>query len=190
MTMSMDKTLEVLNSMVDDRVIETYVIAGAVAALLYIEPTVTEDLDIMITFSSPSPGGLVTLGEIVPYLKERGYDRWEKEGLLIEGWPVQFLPASDALDVEALQEAEEITEDFGSGRPITTRVLAAHHLAAIAIRTGRYKDHARVIAFFEADVVSVDHLRDVVRRHGLEVKWQEFLEKTGHADVLDLNSNP
>lgn len=188
--MSMEKSLEVLNAMVDDGIIETYVIAGAVAALLYIEPTVTEDLDILITFSSASPGGLVTLGEIVPYLKARGYDQWEKEGLLIEGWPVQFLPASDALDVEALQQAEEIAEDFGSGRQITTRVLSAHHLVAIAIRTGRYKDHARVIAFLDANAVNIELLRDVVKRHGLDGKWGEFLAKTGHDDVLDLNSNP
>lgn len=160
------------------------------AALFYIEPTVTEDLDILITFSSQSPGGLVTLGEIVPYLKTRGYDQWEKEGLLIEGWPVQFLPASDALDVEALQEAQEIAEDFGSGRAINTRVLSAHHLVAIALRTGRYKDYARVIAFLEANTVNIDLLRDVVKRHDLDDKWLEFLGKTGHVDVLDLNSNP
>ncbi|MGD0010110.1 MAG: type IV toxin-antitoxin system AbiEi family antitoxin domain-containing protein [Terriglobia bacterium] len=52
--------------------------------------------------------GLYRLSDLLPLenLTSRGY-KAEKEYLVIEGWPVQFLPPSDALDEEALQQAVE-----------------------------------------------------------------------------------
>jgi len=56
--MSIGKTLQALNQMVADGIVEQYAIAGAVAALNYIEPSVTEDLDILISFEiQPAPLG-------------------------------------------------------------------------------------------------------------------------------------
>lgn len=188
--MSMGKTLKVLNDMVSDGIIESYVIAGAVAALQYIEPMLTEDLDILIAFQDQSPGGLVTLGKIVPYLAERGYREWKNEGLLVEGWPVQFLPAADSLDIEALEQAEEISDDFDTGEQIVTRVLTAHHVVAMAIRTGRHKDHARIIAFLEGNAVDLAALEGVIRRHGLGPAWQAFITKTGFPDPLSVGLKP
>ena len=51
--MSIGKTLQFLNQMVADGIVEQYAIAGAVAALNYIEPSVTEDLDILILIQPP-----------------------------------------------------------------------------------------------------------------------------------------
>jgi hypothetical protein len=65
-----------------------------VAALNYIEPTVTEDLDILVSFDRERKSGLVTLGPIVGYLAEAGYQEWRNEGVLVGGWPVQFLPVA------------------------------------------------------------------------------------------------
>src|ERR1700722_6249135 len=110
-TMGMKQTLDVVNAMEADGVIGRYAIAGAVAAYNYIEPTVTEDIDILISLdisSSASRSGLVTLGPILAYLKSRGYDQYRKEGLVIEGWPVQFLPIADDLDAEALAQAQDL----------------------------------------------------------------------------------
>ncbi|RDL50634.1 hypothetical protein BLJAPNOD_01757 [Ensifer sp. M14] len=187
--MTMAKTLNVLNDMVRDGIIETYVIAGAVAALQYIEPMVTEDLDILITFNAPV-GGLVTLGAIVPYLSQRGYTEWRKEGLLVEGWPVQFLPATDALDLEALRNGVEIQDDFGTGEIITTRTLSPEHVVAMALRTGRYKDNARVLAFLSENAVDLGALKGVIARHGLEEHWQRFLTQTGHPDPFAIGFKP
>jgi hypothetical protein len=109
-TMGMRQTLDVINAMEAGGVVERYAIAGAVAAYNYIEPTVTEDVDILISFDVPSDrprSGLVTLAPILSYLKSRGYDQYRKEGLLIEGWPVQFLPLADDLDAEALAQAQD-----------------------------------------------------------------------------------
>src|SRR5215471_7639289 len=99
--MGMKQTLDVLNRMEADGVMSRYAIAGAVAAYNYIEPTVTEDLDILVSFD-PMPTaartGLITLEPILNYLRQKGYSEFRKEGLVIEGWAVQFLPVENDLD--------------------------------------------------------------------------------------------
>ena len=57
--MTLRKTIEVVAKLADQGVIEKYAIAGAVAALNYIEPMLTEDLDILVsvrTFETSSVG--------------------------------------------------------------------------------------------------------------------------------------
>lgn len=65
--MSMAGTIQVLNRMVEDGIIQRYAIGGAVAALNYVEPRFTRDIDILITFQDVMPSRLVTLGPIVAY---------------------------------------------------------------------------------------------------------------------------
>jgi hypothetical protein len=43
--------------------------------------------------------------------------------------------------------------------------------------TGRAKDHARLVQFFEFDAVRRDALEQVVKRHRLESKWVSFRER-------------
>ena len=116
--MGMKQTLNVINRMEADRIIGRYAIAGAVAAYNYIEPTVTEDVDILIAFDSgprQPQSGLVTLGPILSYLKDKGYSEFRKEGILIEGWAVQFIPVASDLDAEALAKAE-VTSNWKSAQ--------------------------------------------------------------------------
>jgi hypothetical protein len=182
--MSMSKTLQMINQMMSDGIISKYAIAGAVAALNYIEPTVTEDLDILISFETQPNSPLVTLGPVVAYLASKGYSEWRKEGLLIEGWPVQFLPVADALDQEALDLAETIHDSFGDSVIVPTRILSAEHVVATALRTARPKDHLRICAFLEENAVDFDRLRDIIDRHGLDGAWMSFCQKTGLTDPL------
>jgi hypothetical protein len=111
---------------------------------------------------------LLTLAPIYDYLTPRGY-KTEKEYLIIEGWPVQFLPPGDALEEEALQQAVE-TEVEG----VRTWVVSAEHLAAIALRTARTKDFTRILQFVEAGVLDSGELDPILQRHGLLAKWEEF----------------
>ena len=95
--MGIKQTLDVINAMEHDGIIRRYAIAGAVAAYNYIEPTVTDDLDLLVSFSeraSIPQSGLITLGPVFSYLRAKGYEEHRKEGLVIEGWPVQFLPVA------------------------------------------------------------------------------------------------
>jgi hypothetical protein len=182
--MSMSETLVVINQMVADGVIANYAICGAVAALNYVEPSATEDLDILISFDGQPKTKLVTLGPIVKYLADKGYEDWKKEGLLIEGWPVQFLPVADDLDREALAEAETIAPSFEAATSIPTRVLSAEHIVATALRTGRPKDYLRIHAFLEEGVLDRDQLRAILRRHGLVTQWATFCQRSGLPDPL------
>lgn len=186
----MKKTLEVINAMQAAGVIGSYAIGGAMAAIYYTEPTLTEDLDILLSFdalgeSSKAPSGLLTLSPIVSYLASLGYQEWRKEGLVVEGWPVQFLPAADALDDEALAHAETVKFDLGGGEEIT-RILRADYLIAIALRTGRPKDFIRIAQLIGEQVVDSRLLGEMLQRHGLIDKWQQFCLR----HRLDAGSEP
>jgi hypothetical protein len=49
----MKQTLDVINQMEADGIIGRYAVAGAVAAYNYIEPALTNDLDILVSFDPP-----------------------------------------------------------------------------------------------------------------------------------------
>jgi hypothetical protein len=163
----MEKTLAVINQLEQEGLIGRYAIGGAMAATRYIEPIQTYDLDIFVVLPVP-PSGLISLSPIYTHLTQRGYTP-EGECIIIEGWPVQFLPVYNELTEEALAQAVEV--EFGT---TPTRVVSAEHLAAIMLETGRPKDHARLIQFFEFDVLDRVVLEDIIERHGLTAKWKTF----------------
>lgn len=100
-------------------------------------------MDIFVALPSGRGGLLVSLSPIYEYLKARGCIEKE-EHIVVGDWPVQFLPPSDALEAQAIAEAVAATVE-GVG----TRVMSAEHLVALALRTGRPKDHARIVQFVE-----------------------------------------
>ena len=115
------------------------------------------------------------------YLRSRGYSDFRNEGIMIEGWPVQFLPVSDPLDAEALDKAEEVEIKVNGGR-VRARVLKPEHLVALALRVGRAKDVLRAIQFLQEKVVNLRKLKAVLIRHGLLANWKRFCTKTGTRD--------
>lgn len=165
------KTLQVINRMQAAGVIGQYAIGGAVGALFYLEPADTADIDIFISFAHP-PGEIISLAPIYAYLANLGYDKFEKEGVVIEGWPVQFLPPENALVEEALAEAV-VTDVDG----VPTRVMSAEHLVAIALQTGRMKDFLRILDFIKAGVLDTARLDDILDRHDLAGKMKRFEER-------------
>jgi len=173
----MKAIFEVINRMQSEEVIGRYAIGGAVGATFYLEPLATLDVGICVSLGSHPESSLVTLAPIYDYLTSRGYIA-DKEYLVIEGWPVQFLSPADALDEEAVKEAVE-TEVDG----VRTWVITAEHLAAIALRTGRAKDFARILQFIESGVLDPGRFDSILRRHGLLEKLEHFEVKfLGDAD--------
>jgi hypothetical protein len=165
----MEKTLQVLNALEHEGVITRYAIGGAMAATFYAEPALTFDLDIFLHLSQPqTAGGLLSLAPLYQHLRRRGYIE-EGECVLIEGVPVQFLPAFNALLEEALAEARQTLYE-----QTPTRVLRAEHLAAIAVQTGREKDRQRVRLLKEQASMDPEYLTGVLARHGLEAKWKHW----------------
>ena len=165
----MKRTLQVLNELEKEGVFSRYAIGGAMAATFYTEPFLTFDLDVFIVLPRTS-GGLLTLTSLYEGLRARGY-REENECALIEGVPVQFLPAYNALIEEALNEAQEIMYE-----DIRTRVLRSEHLVAICLQTGRSKDRERVRILREQARLDLDFLASLLKRHQLEDKWKLWTE--------------
>ena len=135
------------------------------AATFYTEPVLTFDLDVFVLISA-STGKLVSLAPIYEALRQRGYKE-EKECVQIEGVPVQFLPAYNALIEEALAQAREI--DYEG---VSTRVVQAEYLIAICLQTGRARDRARVAMLREQAHLDDELLADILKRHQLEDAWK------------------
>lgn len=188
----MKNTFQVINRMVEDGVIGSYAIGGAVAALNYIEPTLTQDLDVLISIDDPRDqprSGLVTLEPLFAYLRKAGYEEFKKGGIVVEGWPVQFLPVANDLDSESLGAAVEIEIEAGrAAPPIRVRTLRAEHVVATALRVGRPKDRIRIGQFLAEDAVDLVALRDVLDRHDLRKAWSKFCAETGIRDPLGVKS--
>lgn len=188
----MKNALQVISRMVADRVVAAYAVTGAVAALNYIEPTLTEDLDILISvegLDDQPRSGLVTLAPVFAYLRNAGYADLRNEGIVIEGWPVQFLPVANDLDAEGLAEANEIEiESPNGGAPVRVRVLRAEHLVATALNVGRPKDLIRITQFLTEQAVDLSLLRAVLGRHKLRHAWSRFCAQTGVRDPYAVDS--
>ncbi len=145
----MKSTIEVLNRLQADGVLGLYAIGGAMAALFYSEPVATFDLDIFV------------VGPLYDQLRARGYEI-DRESVLIEAVPVQFLPAYNALVEEALTAARDVQFD-----DVPTRVMGVEHLIAIAIQTGRDKDRDRVRHLLRAAGLDRNFLAQICARHTL-----------------------
>ncbi len=165
----MKRTLEVLNDLEKEGLFSRYAIGGAMGATFYVEPTLTFDLDVFVLLQTPT-SGLISLAPIYEALRARGYSE-EQEAVAIEGVPVQFLPAYNALIEEALAEGREIDYE-----DVRTRVVRAEHLVAICLQTGRDKDRERVRLLRKQGALDIGYLAELLRRHKLEEKWKAWTE--------------
>lgn len=167
----MEKVFQLLNQMVHDGEIQNYAIGGAIAAVFYVEPFATQDVDVFVMMDA-EPTGIVTQIPGWEYLKKRGYEEIRGEAIVVEDWPIQFIPVSNALEEEAYLNASVL--DF-EGEPV--RVVLAEHLVALMLQTGRLKDFVRIQMFLSQAAVDQQILSDIVTRHGLERKWAECKDR-------------
>jgi hypothetical protein len=164
----MKKVFQLLNQMTRDGAIPNYAIGGAIGSVFYVEPFATQDIDVFVLMQAEETG-LVTEIPGWEYLKERGYTEIRGEAIVVEDWPVQFIPVSNPLEEEAYLNAA--VQDF-EGEPV--RVILAEHLVAIMLKAGRLKDFVRAQMFFSQRAVDPDLLLDIIERHGLERELADF----------------
>jgi len=126
----MERTLQVLDQLRREGVIAEYAIGGAMAAIFYIEPLLTFDLDVFVVLPRID-SRLPTLSPIYEALRMRGYSE-DGECVNIEGIPVQFLPAYNPLIEEALKEARDLRYEQA-----VARVLRVEHLRFLMVRLPR-----------------------------------------------------
>jgi len=165
----MKRVFALLNEMVRDGALENYAVAGAIGAMFYVEPFSTQDIDVLVL--TPRDRLVIELPGL-DYLKARGYTEFRNEGIVIEDWPVQFLPATTQLEQEAYLNAEISNFD-----EVPVRVALPEHLVAIMLSVGRPKDLARVEMFLSQDAVKIDSLEDLIQRHDLKEKWADYKRK-------------
>ena len=167
----MEKVIQLLNRMQADGVIERYAIGGGIAAIRYLEPYLTDDIDVFLSPVVVGEGGLISFGRIYSYLQELGYYP-EREYIRIEGWLVQFVFASESVQEEAVTQADRVA--FAGAY---TSFFSVEHLAAELLRSGRLKDLTRVVALLESEQMDRNVFDDIIRRHGLAEKWKEFARR-------------
>lgn len=166
----MQESLKVLNQLKQEGIIVDYAIGGAVAAYFYIEPTVTDDMDVFILIKEDE-GPIITLSPLYNRLKELGFNEFEKEGVVIYKWPVQFLPASSSLEKEAFENSKPETIEGES-----VRIFTAEYLMAVCVAVGRAKDKIRLIQFIEENCYDENLFHDILKRHKLYDKWSSIKE--------------
>lgn len=140
-------------------------------ATFHLEPAATVDLDVFIKLPGKAKGTILNRSDIYEYLHGLGY-KSRAEYIDIGSWPVQSLVAGNALEEEAIKEAV-VTEVEG----IKTRVMTAEHLIAIALRTGRAKDHARIVQFVAEGALDRAKLHGILGKHKLLRVWEKFARK-------------
>ena len=170
----MEKVCEVLERIVAGGTLKNYAVGGATAAGFHGEPLATLDVDVFV-FAEAEPGSvLVTLEPVFVELARLGFREFDKECVLIHGLPVQFLPVSIPLEAEAVSEARQVDWD---GKRL--RVMSPEYLAALALRTGRPKDRARMVYLLDLPEFDRPSFDRIVERHGLGDVWKKWQRELG-----------
>ena len=165
----MHRVCDVLEQLTAEGIIGNYAIGGATAAGFHGEPLATRDVDVFVFLKAEGDALLVSLDPLFRNLKEKGFDTFEEEALIIHDLPVQFLTASGALEEESVTEAMIVEWD---GHRM--RVMRPEHLAAIALTVGRPKDRARVVYLVSLENFDKVRFQAILSRHGLTELWNEW----------------
>ena len=108
---------------------------------------------------------------ITDRLKELGYTLWKEDKLIVENWPIQFLPATKPIEKEAIENAVE--------KPLTDEVKIfvppAEYLMLIAIDLRRPKDIMRLYQFHSEQVYDPSKLKILLEKHHLTGQWEKIL---------------
>jgi len=161
----MEKAIRVIEEITRRGIIRAYAIGGGIAATYYIEPVLTYDLDI---FFIPAKEGLDVLAPIYDFAKKRGFEA-RAEAILIEGFPVQFIPAYNDLIRKAVKNAAILKY-----RDVEAKVVKVEYLIAIALQTGRAKDKERMIRLLDEAVVDRAVLAGILESSGLAGQFKKF----------------
>lgn len=160
----MEKTFKIINQLKEEGIIKDYAVAGAVASIFYIEPITTYDLDIMILLQEKSDS-LISLSPIYDWFSKKGYT-FDKEHILIENIPVQFIPAYNDLVEEALKNS--ITKKF---KTENVKVISPEYLIAIMLDTFRHKDKDRILRFMDESEINQKVLNLILKNYNLTEKY-------------------
>ena len=132
------------------------------AMVFWAEPVSTWDLDVLV-FLPPRPGPLVSLKPIYGWAEARGY-RIDKEHVIIEGVPTQFLVSPGEVADEAVKTAASLEYE-----EVTTRVVLPEYLVALYLQPGARtaKRRERAAMLIEWPGLNKRRLDAILKQHGL-----------------------
>lgn len=165
----MEKVFKVINKMYQEGVLKDYAIGGAVATIYYTEPFATKDIDIF--FIPPEKEKIILLTPFYDFLLKKGYKTY-KEYIMIGDTPIQFIPATDELEKEAVENAIEVKYSN-----INIKILRPEYLIAIFLKVYRAKDRDKTIRLLEQAKIDKTLLSDILQRHRLDDKFNDFMKK-------------
>jgi hypothetical protein len=152
--------LRAANELVSAGLIKDYALGGALAAIYYTEPFTTYDADIVFVASDKTLSAGIPA--IYSHLKSKGW-RAEREHLLVNDFPVQFLVAS-GLTEEAVRNAQPIEYEG-----VPAKVFRPEYIIAIATSVGRHKDLARIEQLLKQAKIDRTLLDDILQRYNLKL---------------------
>ncbi|MFN4227164.1 MAG: nucleotidyltransferase [Candidatus Ratteibacteria bacterium] len=165
----MKKTLEVLNELKEKGLIKDYAIGGAIAALRWTEPFFTRDLDVfVIPIKEYSEKEVIELKKIYDFLQEKGYNEWIGQWLIIEGIPVELIPA-EKMSKEAVENAVEI--EFEG---IKTKVITPEYLIIMFLKAFREKDKLKIHLLLQQSEINMDKLKELLKKYNLTEKFNSI----------------
>jgi predicted nucleotidyltransferase len=163
----MQEAIKVISELKEKGLIKDYAIGGGIAAIYYIEPFLTYDLDIFILLTKKNKK-LILLTPIYNFLKNKGY-QWKGEHIVIGEMPVQFIPA-DELETEAVDNARKM--EFEG---IETRIITPEYLIPILLKAGRRKDIEKITKLLEQADVNKAKLDKILIKYHLSKKFKEVI---------------
>lgn len=163
----MEKTFKIINQLKEEGIIKDYAIAGAVASIFYIEPITTYDLDVMIVLDQKN-NTIVSLSPIYDWFKKKGF-QFDKEHIIIEDIPVQFIPSYNELVEEAI--INSLDKKFEN---TDIKVISPEYLIAIMLNTFRQKDKERILRFLEESEVNHEKLNLVLEKYKLTDRYKKI----------------
>lgn len=155
--------LAAVNDLKREGVVGDYAIGGAMALVFWSEPAATFDLDVFVLL--PADGMLVSLDPVYSWARRRGYAE-QAEHILIDGVPVQVIPAHNQLAEEAIASAADLNYS-----DVPVRVIRPEYLIAMALEPSArtHKRLARVGALLDEGAADRALLAEILERYKLKL---------------------
>lgn len=150
----------VLSELVDEGIVGSYALVGAVAAIFYAEAIRTFDLDVAVSLPVPEEP-ILSLAPVYVHLRKKGFSP-EGEHVRIHGVPVQFLSSTPALWCDAVTQARVF--DYEG---VEVRVAPPEHLVLMALDAPSLRRRERAALLVESGAVDRETLRTLAARHGI-----------------------
>jgi hypothetical protein len=149
-----------LERLVQERIVSSYALVGAMAAIFYAEAIRTFDLDVAVSLPA-TPGAILSLAPLYDRLRQDGFEP-DREHVRIYGVPVQFLSSDPPLWSDAVASARRF--DYEG---VSVRVAPPEHLILMALEAPSPRRRERAALLLESGAVDRTRLAELSLRFAI-----------------------